>query len=111
MSSSSFMDVSFLFKRKIIGKLMSVFQSELSALMADAGYIALKPEEQMFAISELTHWWSLWFQQVPDPSREISNDFFSVNPSEVDFEDIHAVNPKAVDWYAYLLSLSLRKSE
>ncbi len=109
MSEISYLDVSYLFKRKIVEKLMSTFQSELSALMGDAGYKGLKPEHQMFAISELTHWWSLWFQQVPEPSKEISNDFCSVSLDEIDAEDVRAVNPKAIDWYAYLLALPLRK--
>jgi len=110
MSSISYLDVSYMFKRKIIAKLMSTFQVELSALMEDAGYKALKPEEQMFAISELTHWWSLWFQQVPEPSREITNDFCNVVPDDLSTEDMQElINPKVVNWYAYLLQNAVRQ--
>lgn len=80
--STNYLDVSFLFKRKLIEKLMGQFQKELSALMEDAGYKTLKPEEQMFAISELTHWWSLWFQKIPDPMKEVTNDFQDVKVDE-----------------------------
>lgn len=88
MSSPNFLDVSYLFKRKLIEKLMSHFQLELSNLTNDSGYKALTPEGQMLALSELTHWWSLWFQKIPSPSR---------GAFELDeFIDVDVTGPSAV---------------
>jgi hypothetical protein len=108
VSNPSFLDVSYLFKRKLIDKLMSQFQVELSGLINDAGYKELKPEQQMLAISELTHWWSTWFQRIPDPAIESNNDFLSVE-SDVKSEN-YEMSPKEFNWYNYLLYLGRSQS-
>ena len=100
------MDVSYLFKRKLIDELMVHFQSELSALMIDAGYKQLSPEDQMLAISELTHWWSLWFQKIPDPSKEISSDFQDVNLEALSLSELNEMHPHHLTWYSYLLYMT-----
>ncbi len=82
---------------------MTQFQTQLSGLMSDAGYKSLKPEEQMFAISELTHWWSLWFSRIPEPSRELTNDFLSVEQADFENVNLAEINPKEFNWYAYLM--------
>ncbi len=103
MSSHTFLDVSYLFKRKLIDKLMLQFQTELSALIADSGYKELSPEQQMLAISELTHWWSTWFQRIPDPKKESYNDFEQVSPDTQ--AEMYEISPKEFNWYNYLLWL------
>lgn len=107
--SATFSDVSFLFKRKLVEKLMAQFQVELTALMNDAGYKSLPPEQQMFAISELTHWWSSWFLRMPDPSLDHSDDYSMVSASDVDSSSL-IVNKREFNWYAYLLSLAQPQS-
>jgi hypothetical protein len=111
MSEPTYMDVSVLFKLKLVDRLMSEFQLQLKALMDDPQYKQLKPDKQMFAISELTHWWSIWFQKIPAPADEASLDFLKVDPSEIDPQNLEAINPKEMNWYAYLLSLSVSNQQ